>query len=494
MGDIKGIWETSRFDWLIAMAQRAALGEAGELDRLNRWLIDWNSSNPPYSGPNWKCGQEASIRVFHLALAALLLDEVDSPPPALLDLVEIHLRRVAPTMSYAVAQQNNHATSEAAALFIGGTWLQHCNRPIGATMAGRGVHQLQKLAAMLIARDGSFSQHSLNYHRMMLDTYCLAECWRRRLRHPPFSNGTIDRLQAATLWLRQFVNPSTGDGPNLGANDGAHICSLTDAGYRDFRPTLQLATKLYLNKRAIAQRGIWDQPLKWLDLPEPTTTLEEPASVSFDDGGIHVLRNKMAVVYMRYPRFQFRPSQADALHVDLWVAGANLARDAGSFSYCDADENNYFAGTAAHNTVQFDGRDQMPRFGRFLFGGWLNTRCLTLVKDIAGAVVAEAGYRDIWGAEHHRSIRLEDCRLICSDLLSGTAAGAVLRWRLAPGDWRTEGCSVTNGVVRIKVEGDYGRLRLLDGWESPFYGRKFKVPIVEVELGIPAKVTTVFEF
>lgn len=40
-GDIKTVWETSRFDWVPAFAQRAACGDRKSLDRLNFWLADW---------------------------------------------------------------------------------------------------------------------------------------------------------------------------------------------------------------------------------------------------------------------------------------------------------------------------------------------------------------------------------------------------------------------------------------------------------------------
>ena len=60
------------------------------------------------------------------------------------------------------------------------------------------------------------------------------------------------------------------------------------------------------------------------------------------------------------------PSQADAMHVDLWVNGKNLLVDAGSYSYnTNTGLSDYFNGTASHNTVQFDDRDQMPKLGRF---------------------------------------------------------------------------------------------------------------------------------
>ena len=72
--------------------------------------------------------------------------------------------------------------------------------------------------------------------------------------------------------------------------------------------------------------------------------------------------------YASLSRFRFRPSQADAMHVDLWVKDQNLLSDAGTYSYnTDARWLKYFPGTQSHNTVQFDDRDQMPRLGRFLF-------------------------------------------------------------------------------------------------------------------------------
>lgn len=42
---------------------------------MNLWLNDWCENNPPYLRVNWKCGQEASIRVMHLIMAAYILDE-----------------------------------------------------------------------------------------------------------------------------------------------------------------------------------------------------------------------------------------------------------------------------------------------------------------------------------------------------------------------------------------------------------------------------------
>lgn len=485
VGDIKLIWELSRMDWVLALAQRARKGDAAALSRLNEWLADWCRHNPPYRGPNWKCGQEVSIRLMHLAMAALILGQIRHAEPALRDLIYLHLQRIAPTLSYAMGQDNNHGTSEAAAMFMGGSWLQALGVPQGARWARLGRRWLENRAAHLIARDGSFSQYSLNYHRMMLDTFSMAEVWRRHMNLSAFSAQWSGRALAATHWLRAMVEPTHGDGPNVGANDGARLLQLTETPYRDFRPSLQLAAALFAQRRALEAPGAWDHPLSWLGVPLPSDVLAPAAGLHADDGGFAVLRRGPAMAMLRYPRFRFRPSQADALHLDLWLGGDNLLRDAGTYSYnTQATWMDYFGGTAGHNTVQFDGRDQMPRLGRFLWGDWLRTSDVgDLVDDETGLCFA-AAYRDSEGASHRRCVRLTGSSLCVKDEVTGFARRAVLRWRLAPGAWVLEGGRLTNGAHTLTVHGSMPILRceITEGWESRHYLEKTPTPVLEIEI------------
>ncbi len=497
VGDIKCIWEPSRLDWLLAFAQRAAQGEPGELERLNTWLSDWARNNPPYFGANWKCGQEAAIRVMHFAAAAMVLGQVHRPTPGLRSLLRLHLERIAPTIHYALGQQNNHATSEAAALFIGGTWLATFGEARAQSWQRLGRRWLERCAHDLIESDGTFSQYSVNYHRVMLDTYSLVEVWRRQLGLPGFSAKPLSRLRAATRWLYQMVDPATGDAPNLGANDGARLLPLVDSDYRDYRPSLQLATTLFLGARALRSSGSWDQPLIWLRVAPAPETLGAPASTSFQSGGFFVLRRGHAAAYLRCPGYRFRPSQPDALHLDFWLAGHNILRDAGSYSYnAPAELLRHFDGTEAHNTVQFDGRDQMPRISRFLFGAWLKPRGMEPIRTRHGADVAAAGYRDAWGAEHHRRVSLSERTLRCVDRVAGQARSATLRWRLQPGDWTLSGQTARNGDLRLSVsiEPRAGRASLVQGKESRYYLSSEPLPVLEVELPVPSLVTTTLTF
>lgn len=496
VGDIKTVWEFSRFDWVLACAQHAAKGDAQALERLNVWLANWLEHNPPYFGPNWKCGQEASIRIMHLAMASHALGQAKNTANGLLDVVELHLQRIAPTLMYAVAQNNNHGTSEAAALFIGGSWLAAHGRAAGKTYQAKGRKWLENRARLLIETDGSFSQYSVNYHRVMLDTLCMTEVWRRVQMLPPFSELFYSRAAAAADWLRLLTRKENGDVPNLGANDGARLLQLTDTDYRDFRPSVQLASVLFKSSRAYDDEGELNQPLYWLKQEIPQQLLHEQESTQLDKGGYFVLQRQSAMVFLRYPRFRYRPAQADALHIDFWLTGENWLRDAGSYSY-NTDEPwlSYFPGTAAHNTVQLDGRDQMPRLGRFLLGAWLKAINLTgLHNNQSGALECGAGYRDWRGGYHERKLEMSENSLRVTDRVDGFADKAVLRWRLKPGNWQLDEqaqvLALDGFTIRFDSSVPVRRLELVEGAESRYYLHKTALPVLELEVDQPGELVT----
>jgi len=501
VGDIKLIWELSRMNWVLAFAQRARNGDEGSLKRLNIWLSDWVENNPPYLGPNWKCGQEVSIRLIHLCSAALILEQERVPLLGLQELIRLHLRRVAPTIHYAIAQNNNHGTSEASALFIGGSWLVASGAPDGEKYEKLGRRWLNNRASELIEEDGSFSQYSLNYHRMVLDTLSVAEIWRMRLGRERFLPMFYHRAGLAASWLKQMVCPLSGDGPNLGANDGSQLLQLTDSGYRDFRPSVQLASNLFEGLRAYSNSGLWDTHLAWMGIVNKETKPSQYVNCDYDCGGYKILRATGVYVIFRYAKFRYRPSQADAMHIDLWVNGANLLGDAGSYSYYSIpDLSGYFNGTASHNTVQFDGRDQMPKLGRFLFGNWLKTKRATPVAVSDSHVSSSASYCDFRGAEHFRQVNLNRSSLTIIDKVKGFRERAVIRWRLADGQWILEnsknGVEVSDGLNTLTVTSDVTIVsaKIVDGWKSLFYMQKKLVPVLEVEIRSAGIISTKFSW
>ena len=120
-------------------------------------------------------------------------------------------------------------------------------------MGKLGRKWLENRGKYLIEEDGTFSQYSVNYHRMMLDTYSFVEVWRRNLSLKSFSSDLTERLKSASLWLHGLVSSVSGDAPNIGANDGALLLRLTDAPFRDYRAFGSISYGFILRSKCLSR-------------------------------------------------------------------------------------------------------------------------------------------------------------------------------------------------------------------------------------------------
>lgn len=494
LGDIKGIWENSRWDWLWLLASQHDALEISKEDAkyvANTWLLDWSRHNPANQGPNWKCGQEASIRVIHFALAWHLFGESQKASGACVKLISEHLQRISPTIHYAVGQDNNHGTSEAAALYIGGSWLkliadyQSDSKLLrkGKRWERLGRKWLHNRVGRLIENDGGFSQYSVNYHRLMLDTLSVCELWRRLWDFEHFSSIYYKKMELACSWLMNLTDPDNGLAPNLGHNDGANLLPLYQLDYNDFRSSVNFcygllkAEHVYENLETRALLSIFDL--------KTSKAQKTASSYLYKHTGYALLKNDQSSLLFNLPVFKFRPSQNDAFHVDLFLNHENVLRDAGSFSYAVNDDVwNQFSGVAGHNTVQFDDRQQMPRISRFLSAEWLSCvfeQDITVNNDIQ---TFSASYIDWCGARHSRLVELSSNHLRVVDSLSGSYQKAVLRWRLCPGDWNigTNLASLGKLMLSISSSHEIKRFEVIKGLESRYYAQTQEVPVLEIEV------------
>ena len=241
----------------------------------------------------------------------------------------------------------------------------------------------------------------------MLDTLSLAEAWRRYSGGEPFSQSLYARAAAAAQWLGAMIDPDSGDGPNLGPNDGAYPYRLDSSAYRDFRTSLQLASRLFMHDAALPS-GSWDEAAAWLGISVERPTLpwlNNLGSAVFREGGYVVLRNQAgARALLRTPTAHFRPAHGDALHLDLWWKGSNMLRDGGTYTYAGDALAEELASVVGHNTLQFDGHDQMPRLGRFLYGSWVKVNGDPVIAVSADRQSWAGEYMDHWGAQHKRTV------------------------------------------------------------------------------------------
>ncbi len=449
-GDLKFILEPSRFLFAYPLARAYAIsGDERFPEAFWSAVENWVAKSPPMSGPLWICGQESSLRIlaWSFALYVFLNSPATTPQRValLLSMIAAHAWRTAQTLGYARSQRSNHLFSEAVGLWTVGTLYPELKD--AAKWQKQGAQLLHDATVDQISPEGAYLQHSFNYQRMVLHqllwTLRLAEISKIEL--DPEIRG---RTSAAFDFISEFVDPESGRAPNHGSNDGSNILPLTACDYGDFRPLLSLGSCV-LNRPSMLKPGSWDEASLWLcGAPAKTSDREsampETIRQALPDTPVatnyHRIGGENSWALIKAAHYTRRPFQADQLHVDLWWHGLNLARDAGTYLYNGAPPwNNGLAGTAVHNTVMVDRRDQMRRAGRFLWLDWAQAagRSFSTVASNANAKSRDCfegehdGYGGL-GVKHRRMVRCvtEDAWVIVDDLLGANEHDLRLHWLL----------------------------------------------------------------
>lgn len=461
-GDIKLIWEASRFSVAYTLVRAYALtGDERYPGAFWALVLDWAEKNPPQRGPNWKCGQEAALRA--LAWCFGLFGFSASPASTcdrvafLAAMLAAHAERIERTISFARLQKNNHAVSEALGLWTVGLLFPEFRRAHHWRTLGKTI--LEEEIRRQIYPDGSYILFSTNYHRMVLQLLI----WALRLgeiNNDRFSDEAYVRFEKALLFLHQLTDPETGRTPNCGGNDGTLVLALNSCAFSDFRPVLQAGYYL-LHRKCLFPLGSWDEDLFWLfgvealqrspskstgaapkqeqkscsHPDEPEIELRQ-SSLSAQSGGYYTLRSRHSWALARCSHYQDRPHQADQLHLDLWWHGVNVACDAGSYLYNgELPWNNSLARTVVHNTVTVDGCDQMARASRFLWLDWAQGSIRWQMSSSRGLLEfwegEHTGYRRL-GVTHRRAVLRagEDSWLVVDDILGTGDHTTRLHWLL----------------------------------------------------------------
>lgn len=494
IGDIKTIWETSRFHWVPLLAKVYALtGDEQYINTLNEWLKDWSSRNPLNVGPNWKCGQETSIRAMNLILSSFLLSQHTNAGKSLCRFLFDHGVRIEKNIKYAVAQDNNHGTSEGAGLYIIGLFLNANNYKVGSAKKwiGKGKKLLVERTKTLVSDEGSFSQHSTNYHRLFLDTVCIAEYFRQVYNADVFEETFRNKVLSANQWLLKLIDPTNGKVPNMGANDGALLLQWIGSDFLEYRPTVWLTQKLYNNEeidfKDFPQKKIITE---WLSMkPSKTLPVEKAVKAMSHDtrDGYVVLYGDRTKGLIRYPYYRFRPSQCDPLHFDFWVNGENILCDAGSYCYnCPEKNTFYFSSVRAHNTAVFDEREPMKKFSRFLYVDWLSMNRNSGIKRDAenGKVSWSGSYTTNHHIKHRRTVILNPSNDTwkLEDEFSGDYKIVQLYWHLGTDNFELN----DNRLILEKITFIWDPRWMAEiekGWVSRYYMDREPIPILVLNGG-----------
>lgn len=377
VGDIKVIWEASRLTHFLYFARAYLItNDIKYYNAFSEQMKSWLRENPYSYGSNYKCGQEATLRMVNVLMTysvfkqANLITEVDENN--IFKLVEGSYKKVLSNFFYAhKCIKNNHTFTEILGLIIG-SWC--CNDMVRMAKAYK---LMDKEILTQFLPDGGFTQYSFNYHRFTLQ---IIEALIKISEKTGLNIKETERVKNSVLLLYQLQSES-GDVPNFGSNDGALIFPFSICDYRDFRPTLNTLYSLITGKRLYSY-GNYDEELLWFGktIMLPIEDLEYE-SKAYDISGFYVLRKDEGFLMTCLQNYKSRPAHMDQLHIDLWHKEINILCDCGTYSYA-SELGNELSSTLGHNTVKLPRTEQMNKKGAFLVTDWSKSKDITFTSSM----------------------------------------------------------------------------------------------------------------
>lgn len=503
-GDIKWVWELSRFSFVYQLST-AYLIEKNEEYTEKFWLMfeKFIKENPPELGVNYKCSQEMSIRIMAWIYGlSVFIDSAKSTSERIEMMyksIYLHTSHIDKHFNFALKSvKNNHTLTEAAALYTVGTVFPFFDK--SSNWKKKGKKYIQSETNWQVYDDGSYIQHSHNYHRLAIQNLT----WVVRLgqlNNDTFDEKFLNKIKKSVHFLYQMQNSVDGKVPNYGMNDGAYIHPLTTREYLDYRPVLQAAWLTVTGKRLFRELEV-DEIALWLGL-DTEKEVEAPKRESsiFKDGGYVVLRNRNQFATIRAATYKHRPAQADMLHVDFWDENYNILGDAGTYSYnTDQEKLLYFNGTSSHNTIMINEKDQMKKASRFIWLNWTKSKILKFNHTDNYSIV-EAEHYGYSPVKHRRVVFQEEDFLVIVDDISGIdkRENISLSWLFGVKEvynksenkweiplpnntlWNLE---IYTGLSNCKAEIFNGSTKPFKGWRSLYYGHKEAYPQLIISAGI----------
>lgn len=486
-GDIKFVWEKSRFSWLLTVCRYDYHFDEDHAEFVFSQILDWIDKNPLNCGPNYKCSQETSIRInnwlfalnFYKHSEALTEDRWEK----IMTSIYWQTDHVMKNINFSrIAVRNNHAITETLTLYLMGMMFPMMKG--AAVWKKKGKRWFEQEIDYQIEDDGTFIQDSMNYHRVVIQllTYAIALADKHG---EQFSGYVYDKAYKSVNFLFQCQEPTNGWLPNYGNNDGALFFPLSNHDYRDYRSQLDALHGLLTGKplyEEYLEDAQWVGHVISTDRKKYDRIEKQQGIIKFERSGYYLIREKDTLSFIRCGLFKTNGS-TDQLHLDVWYKEKNVLTDGGSYMYnTDEVTVRYFSGTESHNTIMLGDYDQMQKGMRFI---WLyppTLRNASLVEEndayvFKGCVNA---YKQIGeGIFVQRVVKKKKgtAEWMITDTIEGAPANIIKRQL-----WHTDSdVDFSSDVLRVERE----------GWTSDYYGVKRPVSQIEFQTNGIKIITTI---
>lgn len=516
VGDHKIAWELSRHQHLVLLA-RAWLytGDRQFLDTLQNLWEDWRKTNPYPMGINWASTLEVAFRclswiwVDHLTLAAA--DFPKSFRKRLRDGIgecAVYTERYLSTYF----APNTHLLGEVLALFFVGVLYPGFER--AQYWREYAWRMLLQESSRQVREDGFHFEQSVYYHVYALDMFLHARILAARngLVIPESYERTL-RLMAEGL----LAIGAAGQAPRFGDDDGGRLFDGRRNRAEHMLDPIAAAAIIYgrgdwrVSAAEVSEETIWLLGVDGVGSFDQLAPVPHiPRSRAFTASGYHTMAsaNGMAVVDAG-PHGWGRGGHghADALSLQLIAEGRAWLTDPGTGSYPQEKlERDLFRGTAAHNTLEVDGRSQADPVHAFAWGShpvtsvrrWYTGETLSLFCG------AHDGYARLTPPVIHQRwvIAWQDDVWMVADRASGDGVHSLdLRWHVHPECTVTHGDSANTWHLAAGREtmemmipaGGVWSAACECGSLSPSYGAVIPAPVLRFsrEGSLPAECVTV---
>jgi hypothetical protein len=486
-------------------------GDRRFADAVMRQLVSWLKANPPIKDLYWPSALQSAVRLIAwLWVLYLLRGRGDREPrqeQTIIEAIHEHARFVERHWERS-ADSYNHLIGEAAGLVCAGVALP--GLADSARWRDWGLGILARETTRQFGREGGHREQSLGYHVFVLEAYTHVVLLCR-------SNGVAvdERILSTLERMYEFVmSVMRPDGmlPNIG-DEGLRWHQLSRADLRDARRLLSTGAVLFGRDDMKWAAGGFSAESEWLLGATGRARFEEIsarppsfASRCLPEAGLSVWRSGWQPLDS-YLILDAGPQgigpaghgHAGALSIEAFGNGAPLLVDSGTFTYHGASPwRPYFRGTAAHNTVRVDGRDQAEINARpFIWDSLAQGRLKRWhVDERLGFVDSEHdGYQRLAQPVRHRRFLFWPAHQywLIWDVVSGEGEHACESFLHFPPfatvvDRESLCCTVGDcgarlSVVPLRYDGlsaeiIRGESTPPQGWVSPAYGHKEAAPVL----------------
>ncbi len=379
-GDIKYVWEKARFSFIYDIIRFDYHFNIDKSKYVFNEILDFIDKNPINHGPNYKCSQEISLRVLNWTFVLYYYKDSENLTNEIfckiINSIYWQIHHVYNNINFSrISVRNNHALTEILLLFLSGILFPFL--PNVKEWSYKGKRWFEKEIEYQIYPDGTYLQFSMNYSRIVIQLLTWA-IQLSKLNGEMFNKIVYRRSESLLNFLEICSDQKSGYLPNYGANDGALFFKLTDNNFRNFRSQLDDLRSVLKNYTYHHSESSF-----WYGNDFYNKKQKKISEVnSFRYGGYYIIEENGTKTFIKCGSYKDRPSQADNLHIDIWINGENYIRDNGTYKY-NTNKNNikYFNGTEGHNTVSLDKEDQMLKGKRFIWYYWVKNAKGVLQKN-----------------------------------------------------------------------------------------------------------------